>query len=326
VEGSEPPDSNETPAFPRISRIGLPRIYADNDGTETDQTALVPASAVRRGQHPTLLVIGGAHSGHVFRLEKARTTLGRAKGSDICLADLGVSRLHCVVDQTAQGCFVEDQGSRNGTIVNGKPVYGRVPLAPGDRIGVGPDAVLQYDVFDDAQQDLAKRLYENATRDQLTKAYNRLHFGERLVAEMSYAVRHREPLGLVLFDIDHFKRVNDTLGHLAGDDVLRTVSGLASATLRSEDLFARYGGEEFVVLARGRTKVETQQLAERLRVAMEGHAFRVAGTLLRVTVSLGIAELGEVSGPDPQGLAFLGLADQRLYRAKDSGRNRVVAD
>jgi two-component system, cell cycle response regulator len=328
--GSDPPDSlSVTPAVPmttpRLNDSGLPKVYDEHEGTETDQTAIIAPKSIKHGTHPTLLVIGGTSSGNAFRLDKARTLVGRARTADICLSDVGVSRIHCIVHSSAEsGCFVEDQRSTNGTAVNGRNIMGLVRLAAGDRISVGPEAVLQFDYFDQAQQDLAKRLYDNATRDPLTRAYSRLHFGERLASEIAYAARHGEPLGVILLDVDHFKKVNDTYGHAGGDEVLRRVSAACAGVIRTGDVFARYGGEEFVVLARGQSKRELVQLAERLRTTVAGLVLRLGPTPCGVTASFGVAELGEVARPEANAEGFLALADARLYRAKATGRNRVV--
>lgn len=336
VPGSSPP-SCETPVFPRMppskterttpsKTADLPRVYEEVEGTETDQTALVAPTSVKQGQHPTLLVIGGTASGNAFRLEKPKTIIGRARHADVCLADVGVSRIHCAVYYSAEGgASVEDHGSRNGTIVNGRNVTGRVKLLPGDRIGIGPEAVLQYDVLDSAQQDLAKRMYENATRDPLTRAFNRLHFTERFATELAYAVRHAEALGVLLVDVDHFKRVNDTYGHLTGDYVLRELASMANRMLRTEDIFARYGGEEFVVVARGLGAGELAGLGERLCREAARLPLNGVGGPIHITISVGAAALDEVAGSERPGEALLALADKRLYAAKLGGRNRVVA-
>ena len=94
-------------------------------------------------------------------------------------------------------------------------------------------------------------MYESALRDGLTKAFNKKYFTDRLESEFTFAIRHASPLALVLFDIDHFKKVNDTHGHQAGDYVLSELSTLLTGALRAEDVFARYGGEEFAVICRG---------------------------------------------------------------------------
>lgn len=302
-----------------------PKVYDEEiEGTETDQTAIIAPKSFRTARRPTLMAMAGTHAGNIFRIEKERISIGRAATADITLTDQGVSRIHCVVTRDGAGrYFVEDRRSTNGTIVNGGQVT-RAELSAGDRIQLGSDAVLQFGWFDEAEEELAKRMYEGATRDPLTRAYNRRHFQERLASELSYAMRHDEKLSAVLLDLDHFKKINDTHGHAAGDAVLREVGVLVGALLRGEDIFARYGGEEFVVLARGLPLEHGVKLAERLRTAIEAHPFSFDGKRVHVTVSLGVAELSELTDTR-SGDRLLMLADARLYRAKANGRNQTVA-
>ncbi len=267
------------------------------------------------------MAMAGSSAGRVFRIERDRLVIGRSKQADIAITDPGVSRSHCAVLRKRSGeHFVEDLGSTNGTIVNGGRVE-RVELAPGDRIQLGPEAVFQFGFFDDAEEGLANQLYEAATRDPLTKVYNRRHFYERLVAESAYAKRHKDKLVVLLIDIDFFKTINDSYGHAAGDHVLREIATSIGKTLRSEDVFARFGGEEFVLLARGLSLRNGVRLAERVRDLVEAAIFEFESHRFRVTVSVGVAELGEA---DKVAEGMLRIADGRLYAAKRQGRNRVV--
>ena len=168
-----------------------------------------------------------------------------------------------------------------------------------------------------------RQLFESSVRDVLTGAYNRQYMSERIATEIAYAVRHRTNLSVILFDLDHFKRVNDTHGHPAGDAVLKYVAAVVSSRLRAEDVFARYGGEEFVVLLRGIDLAGAARAAERLRGAVAGGATTCDGTLIPITLSAGCASLG--CAPVCSGDALLAVADRRLYGAKHAGRNRVVA-
>ena len=166
-------------------------------------------------------------------------------------------------------------------------------------------------------------MYESALRDGLTKAFNKKYFTDRLESEFTFATRHVSPLALVLFDIDHFKKVNDTHGHPAGDYVLSEISTLLSGALRAEDVFARYGGEEFAVICRGSDASQAQVVGERMRKAVEGHRFVYEGTQIPVTISVGIAVLPNPAVKDANDI--VGFADQALYKSKNGGRNRVTA-
>jgi diguanylate cyclase (GGDEF)-like protein len=159
--------------------------------------------------------------------------------------------------------------------------------------------------------------------DGLTGVYNRKHLEERITTELSYAERHGTPLSIVIIDVDHFKKVNDTYGHLAGDAVLKAVSALLKSTVRPEDIVARYGGEEFVIVARGTDAPAAVVLANRLREAVAAETIDFEGKAINVTSSAGVASLACCEPPRDRA-ALLGTADRRLYAAKQGGRNRVV--
>jgi diguanylate cyclase (GGDEF)-like protein len=161
---------------------------------------------------------------------------------------------------------------------------------------------------------------EQSVRDALTGVYNRRRLEEKLTAELGRAVRYKRPLSLLIFDIDHFKRVNDERGHLAGDEVIRHVAKVASACLRDSDLVGRYGGEEFVVLLPEIPSAGAVIVGERIRESVAAAPAKFEGKEIAVTVSVGVAEAG--SGPrTPESL--LGEADEALYLSKKNGRNRV---
>src|SRR5262249_53370503 len=127
----------------------------------------------------------------------------------------------------------------------------------------------------------------------------------------------------VLFDLDHFKRINDELGHLGGDFTLRELSACIKSAIRKEELFARYGGEEFVVVLPETTVEGGVAAAERIRTLVEGHRFQYENKSYPVTISLGVAHTAGDESMTPHEL--IRLADEKLYQAKNSGRNRVVA-
>jgi two-component system cell cycle response regulator len=161
-----------------------------------------------------------------------------------------------------------------------------------------------------------------ATTDPLTSLPNVRQFRKALEVEVSRSARYGHPLSIVMLDIDHFKRVNDTWGHPAGDAVLVGLGGLFAVALRQVDLAARYGGEEFVVILPHTTGEDARMVAERLRVAVEEKPFPGAPGGIPLTVSLGVSTREGKDGPDGQ--ALINAADQALYQAKEGGRNRVV--
>lgn len=327
-KSTRPPSLRATvPSLPRISHSSAPpKVYDEEiEGTETDQTALIAPKSFRTARRPTLMAMAGSNAGNIFRVDKPSMSIGRANTSDIILTDQGVSRLHCVVTRAGDGrYFVEDRGSRNGTIVNGGVVT-RAELAAGDRIQLGSEAVLQFGWFDEAEEELAKRMYEGATRDPLTRAFNRRHFYERLASEVSYALRHGEKLAAVLFDIDHFKAINDTHGHQAGDEVLRAVAACLTRCVRPMDTVARHGGEEFAILLPNCRPLYGEKVAERIRRAIEALVIAASPVLdLRITISIGGAFAPEWIRSTCE--LWLERTDQQLYHAKHGGRNRCAID
>jgi diguanylate cyclase (GGDEF)-like protein len=176
----------------------------------------------------------------------------------------------------------------------------------------------------DALQDAHSRLAEIASRDQLTGLYNRRHFETALAHEWVRAHRLRRAIALVMVDIDHFKALNDSLGHVAGDDALRAVASvIAQCARRAGDVAARFGGEEFVVLLPGAEDAYVRALAEEIRAAVEALDLQhPAVALLRVTVSVGVATVAAPATLEP---TLVAAADRALYRAKAAGRNGVAA-
>jgi diguanylate cyclase (GGDEF)-like protein len=176
---------------------------------------------------------------------------------------------------------------------------------------------------DRLEEQFQKSIYESATRDGLTGAYNKKYFLDTLRKEFAYCVRHSLPLSIVMFDVDHFKKVNDTYGHPAGDQVLARIGLRVTETVRTEDLFARYGGEEFALMLREAEEREAIICAERCRRAVEQSEFNFNNSKVKVTISLGVSTLRSNEFQKPE--EFLAMADMYLYKAKQGGRNRVEA-
>ncbi len=163
-------------------------------------------------------------------------------------------------------------------------------------------------------------MQQRSLRDTLTGLYNLRHFRDRLDAEMIDARRHQTTLSLIFFDLDHFKSVNDTYGHAAGDIVLVSVAEAVAAVLRKNELFARVGGEEFAVLLPHTSLDQAEQLAERLLEVIHELPITIApGTEITITMSLGVVCLG----PDDDAKSFTERADEAMYQAKHAGRDRV---
>jgi two-component system cell cycle response regulator len=298
-----------------------------NPFEDTTRMAPAPGPQAGEGNAAYLVVLAGSNVGEMYKVEKERTVMGRGESVDIRLFDEGISREHAQVVQEKTGTteggtqsVLEDMGSTNGTFCNGARVQRQI-LAEGDKILLGSTTILKFSYQDKLDEMFQRQMSESALRDGLTKAFNKRYFTERVESEYLYAVRHGAPVSLMFIDIDHFKRINDVHGHPAGDYVLVELAKLAHGCLRNEDIFSRYGGEEFAVISRGTDLAEAQSLAERLRRAVETHAFSFEGKSIAVTISVGVARAPRVGVTSPADL--VAVADETMYLAKRSGRNRV---
>ncbi|MGD0678042.1 MAG: GGDEF domain-containing protein [Polyangiaceae bacterium] len=321
----QPPHDGPTDERALGSRTSVEWADEESSTRLTDATVTMPVHVQPRGgrTRALLTMIAGPNAGRAFSVRDGETILGRGKEAHVRVDDAGASRAHArIVVSEDEQYILEDLGSTNGTFVQGVRIE-RVDLHSGDRVHVGPNVVLSFAVLDSQVEMITHQLYESAMRDMLTRAHNRRYLLERLGSELAYARRHGTRLGLLMFDIDHFKGINDTHGHLAGDEVLREVAAMVSRLIRTEDVFARYGGEEFVVLARGIEYENAGRFAERIRAAIERLEIPGDSVVLRVTVSVGFALLDELPEADQTAAGLFGLTDERLYRAKSTGRNRV---
>lgn len=294
----------------------------DSDATRITKLSQMPAivQAAKQQTRAYLVVIAGANVGEMHRIDADQTVLGRAMTANIRIFDDGVSRAHARIVRQGTQIAIEDAGSANGTLVNGETVTQRV-LQDGDKIQLGSTTILKFTYHDKLDESFQRQMYDAALRDGLTRAFNKKYFVDRLETEFAFARRHQTILSLVMFDADHFKRVNDTLGHPAGDYVLVRLAAIAQATIRTEDIFARYGGEEFAVICRGTPVQNAAVLGERIRAAVETNEFVWEGQRVPVTISVGVAGIPDVVANSSAGL--VAAADAALYESKMGGRNRV---
>lgn len=272
-------------------------------------------------KRPCLVMIKGDYIGEVFELTKDVTMLGRSDEVDLPISDTSISRRHAMIVNRVDGFFVSDLGSTNGTFVNKELVSTPRLLGEGDKITTGT-ITFKFTFQDDDDTEYHKLLRNMAVKDGLTRVYNKRYFMESLAKEFEYNRRNQVGLSIIMFDIDHFKEVNDTHGHPAGDAVLRGLAQLVEHEARGYDLFARYGGEEFVFLMRGASLEPAVGLAERVRVAVQEHEFVYDELVLKVTCSLGVY-FWDGSEEITQAEALVDRADKQLYRAKQSGRNQI---
>jgi two-component system, cell cycle response regulator len=297
--------------------------YDDDDRDRTvigvDARTLVGEKSER--DRPYVIVLAGPNVGEMYAIEGAESFVGRGEKATIRLGDDSISRRHVRIVVDGKDVRIEDLGSANGTVLNGERVT-TAPLRDGDKIQLGATTILKFTFHDKLEERYRRQMYDAALRDPLTKAFNKKYLLDRLTAELAFARRHQVPLALVMLDVDNFKNVNDTWGHLAGDHVLGKLATTVQAILRTEDVFGRYGGEEFAILCRSATPLEASVLAERIRATVQETSFASEGRAISVTVSLGVAGYPGVEASTPAEL--IAAADQALYEAKSAGRNRVV--
>jgi diguanylate cyclase (GGDEF)-like protein len=291
-----------------------------------DATKLLKAEEHRIEKSSTdenayLIVLTGPQTGEMYRIQD-RLTLGRSSTADITLEGDGMSRVHCSLTMLPDGTVIlRDNGSTNGTFVNGDRVSEH-RLQDGDKIQIAESTILKFTYHDELEKDFQKQMYDAALRDGLTRAYNKRYFDDRLATEVAFAKRHATPLSLVMMDLDHFKKLNDTYGHLAGDYVLRELVKRVDETIRLEDVLCRYGGEEFAIICRNFPVPDAGTMAERVRRAVAAQPFVYEDTPLKVTISMGISGLPDKALEKPA--LLIQAADEALYQAKRGGRNRVV--
>ena len=163
-------------------------------------------------------------------------------------------------------------------------------------------------------------LKNRAVIDPLTGCYNRREFTRQLKRNIAGAVRHKNNLSMFMFDLDHFKKINDTYGHPAGDKVLQEISSLVQKNMRTDDIFARYGGEEFIAILPETNKFKAMELADRLRSKIAKKMITYNGDTIKITASFGVAQMDHCADMEK----FIQDADTMLYKAKLNGRNIVM--
>jgi len=292
------------------------------DETQTERFG--PDGRVTEGNAPVpcLVVLSGTQLGEVISLREGQQRIGRADDAEVCLRDSSVSRYHAMIEVKAnKQSEIVDLGSTNGTFVNGAAVQ-RSALNVGDRVQIGKMSILKFEYHGSVEEDYHEHLFQAGTHDQLTGVFNRRFLEEHLEADFRLAVRHREDLSLVVFDVDHFKLVNDNSGHLMGDAVLRQVAEIIRDRIRTEDILGRYGGDEFVLVLR-RTSLEGATiLAGAVCARVRGTAIAHRDKTMHLTVSAGIATQS-VNTPYESWTAMFDAADHALLRAKEMGRDRM---
>ncbi len=275
-------------------------------------------------QPACIILIRGNPQGHRYFITADEMIIGRDPSADISITDPSISRKHAKVTREGTGVKIEDLGSSNGTAINGKKLEpgNVVKLEKEDLVKLG-NSIVKYLPAGEIEIIFYGNLNQAANNDPLTKCFNKGYFLEALEAEVKRAKALSTQLSLLFFDLDHFKKVNDTHGHEGGDFVLKEFTNLIRnmGVLRQKDIFARYGGEEFCLLAPGTNLQDAAQIAEIIRGKIHAHEFNYEGKRIPVTTSLGVSELK----PEMEVAAdLIKSADKALYESKQGGRNRVT--
>lgn len=267
-----------------------------------------------------LVVVGGDLNGTIFDLEPNITSVGRSPECTISVDFRGISRKHFQIELKNSIATVTDLGSSNGTYVNNIKLDAPKNISKGDMIKIG-GAAFKYIPEGDPERLTYDKLHLEANTDGLTSCFNKTYFNNSLAALFRKAQTRNIDLSLIVFDLDHFKNLNDTYGHDAGDYVLKELAGIIRNNgVRDEDVFARYGGEEFVILLPETKLKQAIEIAERLRILIEQHQFMYEAKRLPVTASIGVADY--VSNMSNSTELFK-RADSAVYTSKNGGRNQV---
>lgn len=269
-----------------------------------------------------ILFLAGPKQGKLFELTEDRTVVGRGDDANITINDQRVSRHHFEITMEAGAPVLSDMGSTNGTYINGQRVT-RHELQNGDKIQISSSTIIKFGLGDEGERLFHDEFYNMANMDAATGIYNKQFFMKRLEEEFAYAKRQGGNMSLIMCDIDFFKKVNDTHGHMAGDFVLQQVAAALKDTVRGEDVLARYGGEEFIIILRQIDEEGAYLLGERIRERVAEKAMEFEGTKIPVTMSFGLASVEDTSIENPE--ALIAAADEFLYMSKEGGRNRTTS-
>lgn len=275
-----------------------------------------------------LVQYSGAKLGKRYPLTEPINVVGRSPTVQIMINEASVSRQHARFVLTGDHVAVEDMGSSNGTFVNDVRTGGQMQLKDGDIIRLGT-VLLKFFAHDNVDSVMHDKIYRMATIDAGTQIFNKQYLMDALESEFRYSRTYARDLSLIVYDLDFFKKINDTYGHNAGDYVLRESAALVKGAVRKDDILGRYGGEEFVIILPNTEQKTANDLAERIRAKHEAHVFQFDfekdGSKKRVdhrqTISIGVAQLKPNIATAKD---LFEVADQKLYHSKQNGRNRVT--
>jgi two-component system, cell cycle response regulator len=301
-----------------------------SDEKSYDKTNVVDGDTLKlrldevRKAPPALILLMGPTGlmGKQWFVDRAEMTIGREISCDIQIEEKSLSKKHAKIVMVGDDLQIVDLNSTNGTEIGALKLSPHTPttLHNNDSIKLG-NIIFKYLSQGNIEAIAAATSYDRGTIDGLTQILNKATTLNRLEESFKKAKLTETGLALIIFDLDHFKKINDTFGHQAGDYVLREVAAVVKNQLiRSGDAFGRYGGEEFVIILYGSSLQRACDVAERIRSTIEKHEFSFGGKKIPVTVSLGVAALDR---SEPNADALFAKADQAAYRSKEAGRNRV---
>jgi two-component system cell cycle response regulator len=309
------------------------QVNDDDDGGKTKLRQTVGDEKTNQSERrPALVSLRGELMAVPIPLERDEVIIGRALEADVRLNDSRASRLHARITtdigETRETCYrITDLGSTNGTTVNGESITEAV-LNDGDKIIIG-DHLFRFDMLDEIDREFQQQIHRLLAHDELTGLLTSKSFFSELRRESARAEDESRPFCVLMMDLDHFKEVNDTYGHLVGSTTLEETGSVIKQALRAGDVAARFGGEEFAAFLLDATYGQGLVAAERVRMALEKHEFPASRkdspesqATHRITISIGVAAFPD-DATDP--IQLVELADSALYRAKRSGRNRVCA-
>jgi diguanylate cyclase (GGDEF)-like protein len=305
----------------------------DEPGMTKPHANVQDTKSTQKERRPALVSLRGELMAVPIPLERDEVIIGRALEADVRLNDSRASRLHARITserdpQTGVTSYrITDLGSTNGTLVNGGPIT-EVFLNDGDKIEIG-EHLFRFDMLDEIDREFQYQIHRLLAHDELTGLLTSKSFFSELRRESARAQAESRPFCVLMMDLDHFKDVNDTYGHLVGSKTLEETGHVIKEALRAGDVASRFGGEEFAAFLLDANYAQGLVAAERVRVALAQHEFSASRmdspgiqTTHRITISIGVAAFPD-DATDP--IQLVELADSALYRAKRSGRNRICA-
>ena len=276
-----------------------------------------------------LVQYNGDQMGKRFSVEKNVSIAGRSPEATIFIDEPSVSRMHAKIFSSVGKVTIEDLGSSNGTFLNDDPVKKKSTIKDGDMIRLGA-IILKFFSSTNMENLIHDKIYRMVTVDVGTGAYNKRHLQSTINSEFKVARTYNQDISVIYYDLDFFKKVNDTYGHEAGDMILKESAHLVKTLIRKQDVLCRFGGEEFVIILPATSEKVATDLAERIRQSLENHLFKIpqktasGNTIVKhqQTISMGVAGIHEHI---KDAKALMEIADKRLYQSKQTGRNKVTA-